>query len=241
MGDTTNVLRREALLASEAPAEMRRDFIKKTYGHLGVAILAFVALESLLVHSSFAPRMIELTLIRGGRLGWLLVVLGFVVIGRVADAWAQSSRSQGMQYLGLLLYVIAEAVIFIPLLYIATFFARYDGLLGTAALITGVVFVGLTVTVFVTRADFGWMQQLLYAGGLAAVGVLVASLVFGFTLGTLFSGAIILLAAGSILYHTSNIIHRYPIGSHVAASLALFASVATLFWYILQLLMGSRR
>jgi FtsH-binding integral membrane protein len=34
--------------------------------------------------------------------------------------------------------------------------------------------------------------------------------------------------------------HEYRVGQHVAASLALFASVALLFWYILQLLMSSR-
>ena len=39
----------------------------------------------------------------------------------------------------------------------------------------------------------------------------------------------IVLACGYILYHTSNILHQYRIGQHVAASLALFASVALLF------------
>ena len=47
----------------------------------------------------------------------------------------------------------------------------------------------------------------------------------------------IALACGFILYDTSNVLHHYRIGQHVAASLALFASVALLFWYVLQLLM----
>jgi FtsH-binding integral membrane protein len=34
------------------------------------------------------------------------------------------------------------------------------------------------------------------------------------------------------------VLHHYRVGQHVAASLALFASVALLFWYILQLLMS---
>ena len=37
------------------------------------------------------------------------------------------------------------------------------------------------------------------------------------------------LFAGYIIYDTSNIIHRYGTNEHVAASLALFASVAMLF------------
>jgi len=41
-----------------------------------------------------------------------------------------------------------------------------------------------------------------------------------------------------ILYDTSNVLHHYRIGQHVAASLALFASVVMLFWYILQLFLS---
>ena len=43
--------------------------------------------------------------------------------------------------------------------------------------------------------------------------------------------------AGYILYDTSNVLHHYRTDQHVAASLALFASLATLFWYMIRLLM----
>ena len=46
---------------------------------------------------------------------------------------------------------------------------------------------------------------------------------------------------GYILYDTSNVLHHYRIGQHVAASLALFATIVTLFWYVLQLLMSLNR
>jgi FtsH-binding integral membrane protein len=36
-------------------------------------------------------------------------------------------------------------------------------------------------------------------------------------------------------------IHHYQPGQHVAASLALFASVALLFWWILRLIMSLQR
>jgi FtsH-binding integral membrane protein len=84
------------------------------------------------------------------------------------------------------------------------------------------------------------MRGMLYAGGMVAMGVLFASLIFGFSLGTIYSGAIVLLASGYIVYHTSQILRQYPVGSHVAASLALFASVALLFWYVLRILMDRR-
>ena len=63
-------------------------------------------------------------------------------------------------------------------------------------------------------------------------------MLFGFSLGNLFSAAMVVLAAGYILYYTSNVMQHYPIGSHVAASLALFSAVALLFWYILRLVMA---
>ena len=236
--ETQNRLHREAVLASEAPPDVRRDFIKRTYAHLGVAILAFVGLEYLLLNSPVAPRM--MSMIGTSRWGWLLVLVAFMVVASVADRWARSSTSPGMQYLGLAVYVVAEAVIFIPLLFIATSYARYEGLLGTAALITGIVFAGLTLMVFLTKHDFSWMRGILFAGGMVAVGVLFSSLIFGFSLGTVYSAAIVLLASGYIVYHTSQILRAYPIGSHVAAALALFASIALLFWYVLRILMDRR-
>jgi len=232
-------LRREAVIAADATPEARRDFIRRTYAHLGVAVLAFIALEYLLLNSTFAVKMVSMTA-RGGRLGWLAVLGGFILVGYIAERWARDSVSPGMQYLGLIVYVIAEAIIFIPILFLAAYYTRYEGILGTAALITAVVFVGLTAVVFLTGADFSWMGQFLYVAGVGAFGILVASLIFGFSLGTIFAGAIVLLSAGYILYHTSNILHHYPIGSHVAASLALFASIATLFWWVLRILMSRR-
>ena len=58
-------------------------------------------------------------------------------------------------------------------------------------------------------------------------------MLFGFSLGLWFSLAMIVLAAGSILYNTSNVLHRFRLDQHVAASLSLFASVALLLYYVL--------
>jgi FtsH-binding integral membrane protein len=66
------------------------------------------------------------------------------------------------------------------------------------------------------------------------------AMLFSFSLGPIFTYAMIALACGYVLYHTSNVLHHYRLGQHVAAALALFASVALLFWYILQLFMSRR-
>ena len=75
-------------------------------------------------------------------------------------------------------------------------------------------------------------------GGFVAIGLIVASYLFGFNLGIIFCGAMALFAGVAILRDTSNIIHKYGTEQYVAASLGLFASVALLFWYILQILMS---
>jgi len=233
-------LHREAVLASEAPLEARRDFIKKTYAHLAAAIFGFMALEYLLVESPLGLSITRLTL-GNGRMGWLAVIGAFILVGWIADRWSRSTTSPGMQYLGLGLYVAAEAVIFVPVLFLCTYLTRYDGLIATAGTITAIAFAGLTAVVFITKADFSWLRTFLWAGMLVAMGVAVASLLFGFHVGVIYSGAVVLLAAGYILYYTSNVLHRYPIGFHVAAALALFSAVALMFWYVLRILMSGRR
>jgi FtsH-binding integral membrane protein len=215
----------------------RISFIKKTYAHLGLAVLAFVGLEALLINSQFGQDL-AMRMIRT-RWGWIGILLVFMAVGTLAQWWARSSASRAMQYLGLALYVVAEAFIFIPILYIAAFYSSPD-VIPTAGLITGIVFGGLTAVVFLSGKDFSWLRGLLFAASLGAVGLIVASLIFGFQLGILFSALMVVVAAGYILYHTSRVMRDYPIGSHVAASLTLFASLALLFWYVLRILMDRR-
>jgi FtsH-binding integral membrane protein len=133
--------------------------------------------------------------------------------------------------------VVAEAVIFVPLLWIAREFGP-PNTIATAGLLTVLVFSGLTAIVFFTGADFSFLRTGLMAAALIAMVVIVASALFGFNLGIIFIGALLLLASGYILYDTSNVLHHYRIGQHVAASLALFASVALMFWYMVQLVMS---
>jgi len=142
--------------------------------------------------------------------------------------------------MGLGLYVVAEAVIMLPLLYIANQMGKVYGDYGAipvAATLTAVIFGGLTAIVFFTAADFSFLRTGLTIAMFAALGIALCSAIFGFNLGIVFIAALIVVASGYILYDTSNVLHHYHIGQHVAASLALFASVALLFWYVLQLVM----
>lgn len=225
--------------AADAPADVRRSFIQKTYAHLGAAVLAFVALELILFKTGAAGKILE-TFVGWGKGGMIAVMLAFVAVGFVAERLAKSGAGPGVQYLGLSLYVVAEAVIFVPILYIAAYYSKDPNIIPMAGIYTGVIFGGLTAVVFLTKKDFSFMRGALMVASFGALAVIICSMLFGFSLGILFSGAMVLLMAGYILYYTSNILHHYPIGSHVAASLALFSALATLFWYILRILMDRR-
>lgn len=223
--------------AAEAATAERAGFIRRTYAHLAGAILAFVALETVLLQLPGVDRLISV--MAASRLSWLVVLGLFIAVGRIAEAWAKSDMSPGMQYLGLLLYVVAESVVFLPLLHLAAFFASPD-VIPTAGILTLAVFGGLTLAVFVTGEDFSYLKSVLAIGSVVALGLVIASLLIGFNLGTLFALAMVVLLSGYILYYTSNILYHYRTDQHVAASLALFASVATMFWYMLMIVMRGR-
>lgn len=233
----------------------RVAFLRRTYGLLGVALVAFAALtagfmrygtETSLKFSSWAFR---------GGLNWLLVIGLFMVVGYIASGLARSQTSRGLQVAGLGLAVVAEAAILQPLLWVLVlkFGNRMDlengilmsgsvgKILGQAVVITLAIFIGLTATVFVTRKDFSFMRGILTVGMFAALGVIIASMIFGFSLGAFFCGAMILLMAGYILYQTSLVMNEFPPTAWVAAALMLFSTIATLFWYVLQLLMSLNR
>ncbi|MCA9101100.1 MAG: US12 family protein [Planctomycetales bacterium] len=226
--------------AINADADARASFITKTYAHLVGAVVAFVVLETILL--AVLPMEQIVQSIFATRWGWLAVLGGFMVVSWVAESWARSSVSLGKQYAGLGLYVFAEALIFTPLIWFASM--NVQGVLVPAALTTIGLFAALSAVVFFTRADFSFLRGILIFGTIAAVGFIVVAALTGAMLGgnsmiaVVFIYAMIALACGYILYHTSNILHHYQTTQYVAAALALFASVALLFWYILQLFMS---
>ncbi|MDH3338369.1 MAG: Bax inhibitor-1 family protein, partial [Gammaproteobacteria bacterium] len=140
------------------------------------------------------------------------------------------------QYAAFAFFVFVEAIIFVPMLYIAM--VTQPGVIDSAAGVTLLGSVGLIATAMITRRDFSFLRGMLVWGGILALIGIGASLIFGFELGTWFSVAMIGFAGTAVLYDTSNIMHHYPQDKYVAASMALFASIALMFWYILRLFMS---
>jgi FtsH-binding integral membrane protein len=222
--------------AAQAQASERVTFIRRTYGHLAVAILAFAGLLAVLVNIPGIENVIATMM--GSRLSWFVVLGAFMFVSWLAERWAQSDASIGMQYTGLALYVVAEAVIFLPMIYIAAFLLKDKTVLPTAGILTLGVFGGLSTAVLLTKKDYSFLGPILSMASWIALAFIVASMIFGFSLGLIFSFAMVAFASAVILYQTSNVLHHYPTDKYVAASLALFASVALLFWYILQIIMS---
>ncbi len=222
--------------AAYALPDARAGFIRKTYAHLAGAILAFVLLEVAIFSTPLAG-----TLASYLTQSWLLTLALFIGASWIADRWARSEASRGLQYVGLGIYVALQALIFVPLLYVAVFYVNDPTLIPTAGIVTGALFLGLTAVVFTTGADFSFLRGAIVVGSLVALGLIVASLLFGFSLGVIFSVAMVGLAAASILYSTSNVLHYYRTDQYVAASLSLFAAVALLFYYVLRILISLKR
>ena len=229
-------------VAIDAPVDARRAFIRQTYIHLAAAIYAFVALEWLFFSLGWETRALEL--IGNTPMAWLVVLVGFFVVSAVANRWAQSDTSPAMQYAGLFLYVAAESLIFLPLLALAKSQTvdiqgfREVGVIPAAGVMTLIIFGGLTAITFLTKKDFSFLGSFLRMAMFAAIALIAVNLLFGFNLGIWFVWAMVVAASGYILYYTSNVMHHYRTDQHVAAALALFASVALLFWYVIQLFMS---
>jgi uncharacterized protein len=232
MNNTDSIYRRTAVMGRDVST--RATFISQTYAHLCGAIFAFTLIEVCFFKTGLAESMARAML----GTSWLLILGGFVLVSWLASRTAHMAESKAVQYLALAGFVLAEAVIFVPLLFIAQSVA--EGVIASAAVVTFLGFAGLTAVVLVTRKDFSFLRGLLFWGGVMALVAIVAGTIFGWQLGTWFSVGMVALAGGAILYDTSNVLHHYPEDRYVAAALELFASVALMFWYVLRLFLSRR-
>lgn len=222
-----------AYLPQEGQATAHRSaFIIKTYWHLIGAIFAFVGIEYALFQSGVAFEMARVML--GG--SWLLVLGGFMIVSFLASKFAHQGYSRPLQYAALAVMVVAQAVIFVPLLFIAE--SKAPGTVATAGQFTIGGFLALSAIVFFSRKNFSFLRPMLFWGGIVALGLIVSSILFGFQLGMAFSAVMVAYAGGAILYTTSAVLHDFDDESYVGAALELFSAVALMLWYVIQLVMS---
>ena len=218
---------------SSLSVESRSEFIWKCYAHVIGAILAFAGIEAYLFSSGIADR-IAIPMLNS----WMMVMIAFIAVSWGATHMAHRLESITSQYAVFGIFVVAEALIFAPMLWMAMQMDPSGSMIESAGTVTLFGCGALIATVMITRKDFSFLRGVLVWGFFLVLGLIAASWVFGWNLGTWFSVGMIGFAGVAILYDTSNIMHHYPQDKYVAASMALFASIAMMFWYILRLFMN---
>jgi FtsH-binding integral membrane protein len=220
---------------SSLAVEDRSEFIWKCYAHVVGAIFSLIAVEYYLF-SSGAAAAIAGTMMQSP----MAVMIGFIALSWGASHVAHRLESTAAQYAAFATFVVLWAVMFVPLLAMAMIYGEQRGvnIIEDAAVVTVFGCAALIATVMITRKDFSFLRGVMVWGFFIAIGLVIASLVFGFHLGTWFSVGMIGFAGIAVLYDTSNIMHHYPQDKYVAASMALFASIAMMFFYILRLFMS---
>ena len=225
--------------AAQADVSDRVTFIRRTYMHLAAAVSTFIMLE-VAIFSLFGDQILPMVQNTFTGMGWLVVMGAFMGASWLASNWAHSNTSVSKQYLGLGLYVLAWTAIFVPILAIAKTY--YPGAILTASTLTIIAFAGLTLTVFVTKADFSFLRPALVVGSLVSIAAMIIGIVFSLPIfGVLFMSAMVLFSVGVVLYDTSRVLHNYRTDQYVGAALSLFSGLAMMFYYILQLVMAFSR
>src|SRR5947209_16629875 len=144
-------------------ADSRSVFISRTYTHLVAGILGFILVEMGLFESGLAEQVARFMF----SFNWILILGAFMLTGWLATRTAQTSASIGMQYFSYAVYVVAEALIFVPLLYIAD--AKAPGTIDSATFVTAVGAGGLMFVAHRTRKDFSFLRAILMWGGVLAL------------------------------------------------------------------------
>lgn len=224
--------------AAFAVVHERAAFLKKVYGLLLLGVLGFAA--TLWAAGNVAPvrdaalRVGEL--IYGHRWGWAIYLALFFGGSMAVHAVAERKPLNAIAYAAwvlLLGFLIAPIVLWLGA-------AHGPELVTQASTLTALVFGSLTAIVFYTSKDFSFLRGVLMFGGLALLGIGIAGMLFGFSLGLWYSAAIVVLMAGYVLYDTSAVLHRYPTTMAMSAAIVLFTDVVLLFKHILLLLARSR-
>ncbi|RME82325.1 MAG: hypothetical protein D6785_07980 [Planctomycetota bacterium] len=114
-------------------------------------------------------------------------------------------------------------------------------IVGQAFGLTTLAFGGLTAYVFITKEDFSYLGGFLAITGMVFLGLVIAVWVgliqLTGTFDLIFTLAMIGFISLSVLYDTSNIIHYFGEEHTVFAAFQLLMSFFVMLWYILRLLL----
>jgi FtsH-binding integral membrane protein len=180
MQDNMNAL---APVSSLAVSD-RSEFIWKCYAHVVGAIIAVAVIETYLFQSGVAWA------IAGPMMqSPMLVLMAFIGLSWGASHLAHRLESKTSQYAAFAAFVVTWSLMFVPMLAIAMVKSAESGsnIVESAASVTIFGCVALIATAMITRRDFSFLRGILVWGFFIAMGLIGASFLFGWNLGTWFS------------------------------------------------------
>lgn len=215
-------------------APERFGFFRQTYLHVTASLAVFIVLEAALLQIPGVERLVRLMTIGWN---WVIVAAAFIFLSYLAGRWSRREHTLGVQYLALVLYVAAEAVIFLPLVsYLNALGGPY--VVPAAGVLSLVVFAGLTLTVLLRGRQLRPGQTALAGALWAAVGLVACGLLFEFNATVIIVAALVASAIGIILVE-SHRLGDFAGGQHVSATLAMLSSVGIGIWSAFQVLISA--
>jgi modulator of FtsH protease len=231
--------RHEGMLAIQVGSAERMAFLRKVYSLFSLAMGVFAATAWWATENETALRLVA-PIAGGGFLGMLLFMgLAFFMLRVAAGRFP-------LNLIALVAFAAFEGlftgVLITSVIATREAFGPGDGLeiVTQAAVLTGVVFAGLTLFTLTSKKDFSFLRAGLWTCFWVLIGMALIGWLFGFDLyGWGMSLGWVLLMAGFLIYDTSNIMRHYPVTAAVPAAIAIFLDVVIMFKHLLMLL--SRR
>lgn len=230
-------------VVAAAKPETRADFYRKTYMLTAFACAAFGLLLAGVLALPAVVNPLTNLFFGSGAIGWLLVLGAFWLISMFANRLAFGGATAGTQLAGLGIYIVAEALLFAPILNVILLRfgdAALTEIVAPAAVSTLLLAGGITATVFMTKKDFSFLRAFVTIGFFVALGAIIVTALFGAGMSTWLIVALTVFIAITVLYQTWQVRTQFRPDQYVGAALIIFAGIATLFWYLVMLF-ASRR
>jgi len=217
---------------ASAGAQTRLDFVRSVYLWLmgGFAVAALGAISAPFVAAALVP-------VAGRFLGWVLFRLQF---GTLLFA-SSVSRKQPLNKIAYGLFTFVSGVI---AGIVALVIAQGAGFMPVfmAFGLTGVVFLTLTVTAFVSKKDFSFLRNFVIVGiAVMFFGSLAAAIFQMPTFSLVISGVAVLACSAKLLWDTATMLRTDDFSDPAGFALALFVSLYNIFIALMNLLGGRRR
>lgn len=210
---------------AEATISIRHQFIRKVYSILTVQLLLTVALSSISFFSPQYKNWIQSNT-------WMLWVSLFGAIGMMLlTFWKRKSYPTNLIFLTGFTALEAYSISVVTSFYNAK-------LVLNALILTGGIFLFLTIFACQTKYDFTSWMPYLFGGlwGLILFGFMAAFLPYSSTTELIYGGLAALIFSGYILVDTQLIMRHHHVEEEIAAAISLYLDIINLFLAILRIL-----